>query len=171
MSWSWGVPPPSPSWYEHILPTLNTSHTGSSVEFDGTQQMLGRKSSENLTFFFAILFLASPGEHRDQRSDRFADAHKITLHSLRSFRSWLATLCRQIEAPDRETNELLHWMNKTMVRCYAKNFSAVATVRRRRIVAVLNSDWRSAGPGQRLRAPPLWDTIAVDGNWNRTARF
>ena len=120
---------------------------------------------------FAILFLASPGEHRDQRSDRFADAHKITLHSLRSFRSWLATLCRQIEAPDRETNELLHWMNKTMVRCYAKNFSAVATVRRRRIVAVLNSDWRSAGPGQRLRAPPLWDTIAVDGNWNRTARF
>ena len=57
MSWSWGVPPPSPPWYEHILPTLNTSHTGSSVEFDGTQQMLGRKSSENLTFFFAILFI------------------------------------------------------------------------------------------------------------------
>ena len=58
MSWSWGVPPPSPPWYEHILPTLNTSHTGSSVEFDGTKQMLGRKGSENLTFFFAILFLA-----------------------------------------------------------------------------------------------------------------
>ena len=58
MSWSWGVPPPAPPWYEHILPTLNTSHTGSSVEFDGTKQMLGRKSSENLTFFFAILFLA-----------------------------------------------------------------------------------------------------------------
>ena len=83
---------------------------------------------------------------------------------MHSLRSWLATLCRQIEVPNRETNKQLHWTNKTMIRCYAKNFSTVETGQRRRIVAVLNGEGRSAGPGQRLRPPALWDTI-------RTARF
>ena len=90
--------------------------------------------------------------------DVFADADKITMHSLRS---WLATVCFQLEVPERETNLLLHWTSKEMVRCYAKNTSAVETANRSRIVAVLDGEWRSAGPGMRLAGAvcPTWDEL------------
>ena len=78
---------------------------------------------------------------------------------MHSLRSWLATLCRQIEVLDRETNEMLDWTNRTMVRCYTRNFNAAATSQRRRIVMVRSGDWRSAGPGKRLRNPPRWKDI------------
>ena len=62
---------------------------------------------------------------------------------------------------------MLHWTNKTMVRCYTKNFDAIETSQRRRIVMVLNGEWRLAGPGKRLRNPPRWKDIQVE----RTTRF
>ena len=100
---------------------------------------------------------AVPGG-RPVDQDVFADADKITMHSLRS---WLATVCFQLEVPERETNLLLHWTSKEMVRCYAKNTSAVETANRSRIVAVLDGEWRSAGPGMRLAGAvcPTWDEL------------
>ena len=109
---------------------------------------------------------AVPGG-RPVDQDVFADADKITMHSLRS---WLATVCFQLEVPERETNLLLHWTSKEMVRCYAKNTSAVETANRSRIVAILDGDWRSAGPGMRLAsaACPSWDELK---NRATTRRF
>ena len=50
-----------------------------------------------------------------------------------------------------------------MQRCYTKNFEAIEVSQRERLVAILDGDWRSAGPGQ-----PLDPHIPA---WDRTTRF
>ena len=111
--------------------------------------------------FAASYIRALSPKHEDRQPHR--DFSRITMHSLRS---WLATLARQVEVPLEEINELLHWSNTTMARCYTKNFEAIEVRQRARIVALLSGPWRSAGPGDRLADDaPKWDAT------RRTAQF
>ena len=113
---------------------------------------------------FAERFQATCQRLSPRSDDATRDYSKITMHSVRS---WLATLCRQVRVPPHEVNELLHWSNKTMQKCYDQNFLAVEVSQRARLVRILNSDWSSAGPGTSLDDNvPVWDDTT-----RNTARF
>ena len=113
---------------------------------------------------FAERFQAKCQRLSPRSDDATRDYSKITMHSVRS---WLATLCRQVRVPPHEVNEILHWSNKTMQKCYDQNFLAVEVSQRARLVRILNSDWSSAGPGTSLDDNvPVWDDTT-----RNTARF
>ena len=86
------------------------------------------------------------------------DFSRVTMHSLRA---WLATFCRQLNVPDSQANELLHWSNGKMIRLYNRNFEATEVHLRTRIQYAMTTGWKSAGKQHRLREPPRWEECTV----------
>ena len=85
------------------------------------------------------------------------DLSEVTLHS---FKGWLDTLGKQAHFPEDHIEVLLHWSSTKMHRRYNRNPLVEEVYLRQIVVALLQSDWRSAGLGfQADLQPPDIRTI------------
>ena len=88
------------------------------------------------------------------------DFSRGTIHS---FKGWLDTLCKQARVKPDDIDVLLHWSSGKMQTRYDRNPAVTEIFLRQKLVALLASDWWSAGLGlQQINLADLhlnFDTI------------
>ena len=92
--------------------------------------------------------------HKDVASYRSATIH--------SFKGWLDTLAKQALFSEDDIETLLHWSSTKMHRRYDRNPIVKEVFLRQKVVALMNTTWRSAGYGHQMTiAPPLSELLPV----------